>query len=333
MKISVIVPVRNEEDSIRELLDTLLTQSRPPDEVVITDGGSTDSTSEIISDYIRRGAPVKLIQTTAALPGRGRNLAAAEAKFEWLGFIDAGIRPAKNWLEALASRVEKDNAIDIVYGSWEPIIDSFFKECAAITYIPPPASVNGLLLRPRFIASTLMRREAWLAVGGFPESLRSGEDLVFMNRVEGAGFHSVSEPLAVVYWNIKPTLASTFKRFVAYSRSNIRAGLWRQWQAAIISRYFMLMLLLLPAVFLGLPWLCLPALSWILMLVSRGLVAIRRNRSCYPATITRNLKRLFLITPLLAVLDAAAIIGSINWLLKDSFRWHGEAVTEASDGA
>ena len=333
MKISVIVPVRNEEDSIRELLDNLLNQTRQPDEIVITDGGSTDSTREIIADYIRNQAPIRLIRATAALPGRGRNLAAAEAKFEWLGFIDAGIRPAKNWLEALASRVEKDNAIDIVYGSWEPVTDTFFKECAAIAYVAPPSSVNGLPLRPRFIASTLVRRDTWRAVGGFPETLRSGEDLVFMNRLESAGFRFVSEPLAVVYWNIKPTLATTFKRFVVYSRSNIRAGLWKQWQAAIFGRYLILTLLLLPAVFLGLLWLCFPIVCWILMLVSRGVVAIRRNRFCYPATITRNLKRLVVITPLLAVLDAAAIIGSVNWLLRDSFRWHGEAVTEVSDGA
>ncbi len=333
MKISVIVPVRNEEDSIRELLDNLLTQTRRPDEIVITDGGSTDSTREIITEYIRNQAPIRLIRATAALPGRGRNLAAAEAKFEWLGFIDAGIRPAKNWLNTLVSRVEKDDTLDVVYGSWEPITDSFFKECAAITYLPPPVLINGISTRPRSIASTLMRREVWRAVGGFPESLRSGEDLIFMNRVESAGFRFVFEPLAVVYWSIKPTLATTFKRFVAYSRSNIRAGLWRQWQAAIISRYLILTLLVLPAVFLGLPWLLLPVLCWIFMLVSRGVVAIWRNRSCYPATMTHNLKRLCVITPLLAVLDAAAIIGSINWLLKDSFRWHGETVTEVSDGA
>src|SRR6266496_6473760 len=216
MKISVIVPVRNEEDSIRELLDNLLTQTRRPDEIVITDGGSTDSTREIITEYIRNQAPIRLIRATAALPGRGRNLAAAEAKFEWLGFIDAGIRPAKNWLNTLVSRVEKDDTLDVVYGSWEPITDSFFKECAAITYLPPPVLINGISTRPRSIASTLMRREVWRAVGGFPESLRSGEDLIFMNRVESAGFRFVFEPLAVVYWSIKPTLATTFKRFVAY---------------------------------------------------------------------------------------------------------------------
>jgi glycosyltransferase involved in cell wall biosynthesis len=83
MKISVIVPVRNEENSIARLLDALLSQSLPPDEIVITDGGSTDSTTAIIQDYVNRGAPVRLIRTTHALPGRGRNLAAARAVNQW----------------------------------------------------------------------------------------------------------------------------------------------------------------------------------------------------------------------------------------------------------
>ena len=71
MKVSVIVPVRDEEDSIRTLLDGLLNQSRKPDEIVITDGGSTDSTTDIISGYILQGAPIKLIVTKMALPGHG----------------------------------------------------------------------------------------------------------------------------------------------------------------------------------------------------------------------------------------------------------------------
>ena len=65
MKVSVIVPVRDEEDSIRELLDSLLAQTRPPDEIVITDGGSVDATPQIIEDYKQRGAPVHLIRAEA----------------------------------------------------------------------------------------------------------------------------------------------------------------------------------------------------------------------------------------------------------------------------
>jgi len=98
MKVSVVVPVRDEEDSIRELLDSLLAQTRPPDEIVIADGGAVDATPQIIEEYIRKGAPVRLIRAGAALPGRGRNLAAAHASCEWLAFTDAGIRVANNWL-------------------------------------------------------------------------------------------------------------------------------------------------------------------------------------------------------------------------------------------
>ena len=49
-------------------------------------------------------------------------------------------------------------------------------------------SRDGVITRPRFIASSLMKRSVWRSVGGFPEDLRSGEDLLFMDRMETAGF-------------------------------------------------------------------------------------------------------------------------------------------------
>jgi glycosyltransferase involved in cell wall biosynthesis len=316
MEISVIVPVRNEEETIQNLLDGLLAQTRMPNEIVITDGGSTDATPEIIEDYFRRGFPVRLIRDKAALPGRGRNLAAAQASFGWLAFIDAGIRPAADWLAALAERAEAEDA-DIVYGGWEPAINSFFQECAAIAYVPPPAKSGASLMRPRFIASALMRREVWESVGGFPEDLRSAEDLLFMNKVADAKFRTVYAPDAMVRWSLQPTFGLTFKRFVSYARNNIRAGLWSSWQAAIFKRYWLLLLSALPAFVLGPRWLLLVPALWLLMLVARGLVAIWRNRTCYPASVGRNVFRLGILVPLIAVLDAAALIGSLQWFLKD----------------
>jgi glycosyltransferase involved in cell wall biosynthesis len=328
MEISVIVPVFNEADTIRPLLDSLLNQSLKPSEIVITDGGSVDATVQTIDEYIRAGNSIRLIRTDGALPGRGRNLAASAANFEWLAFTDAGIRPAKNWLEALARRAKQDEGIDVVYGAWEPVTDSFFKECGAIAYVPPPAPY-----RPRSIASTLMRRDTWRSVGGFPEDLRSGEDLLFMDKVEKAGFHFVFEPTALVYWNIKPSFTTTFHKFVAYSRSNIHAGLWRQWQAAILSRYLILALLTLPGFIFFRALLWIPLASWLLMLIARAVVAIRRNRICYPAGPVRNLKRLFVLAPLIATLDLATISGSVEWLLKDSFRRGRKTIVGAGDGA
>src|SRR5258708_22476368 len=167
MKISVIIPVRNEEDSIDALLSRLLEQTLLPDEIIITDGGSRDRTTSIIQGYIDRGAPVRLIRTNGALPGRGRNLASAHSIGDWLAFTDGGIRPEPNWLEALADKAEAQNA-DVVYGTWAPVIDSFFKECAAIAYVAPPIQVDGRPRRPRVIASALMRRSSGDKVRGFP---------------------------------------------------------------------------------------------------------------------------------------------------------------------
>jgi glycosyltransferase involved in cell wall biosynthesis len=312
--ISVVVPVRNEEDSIRALLDGLLRQTLPPDEIVIADGGSTDGTRRIVEDIIRKGSPIKLIVDDDSLPGRARNLAVANARNEWIAFIDAGIKPAPDWLARLAEKAAGD--VDVVYGTYDPITDSFFKECAAMAYVPPASATAEGPVRPQSIASALMHREAWRAAGGFPEDLRSAEDLVFMNRVERAGFRIVRAPRALVRWNIQPGFSSTFRRFVVYARHNIRAGLWREWQATIFVRYALLAILMLPAIFLGVRWLFVPLVGWFLLLLLRAIRALWKNR-IQSRGLGRRILCLLMLFPIIATLDAAAFVGSLIWLLSD----------------
>ncbi len=291
-----------------------------PDEIVITDGGSTDTTAQIIEEYIKRGEPVKLIREPAALPGRGRNVAIGHSSGEWLAFADSGTRPVPGWLGVLIERVERDPGVDLVYGAMEPIVDSFFKECAAIAYLPPPGEVDGGRARPNFLASALLRREVWHAVGGFREDLRSAEDILFMEAVEEKDFCIVHEPRGLVQWNIQPTAWRTFRRFVTYSRHNIRAGLWRRWQSAVFKRYTLLALSLLPLFLFGVRWLPVSLALWALMLVARSLVALRRNALVFPAGIGRNVLRLMLLVPLIALIDGATIVGTIDWLFRDRLR-------------
>jgi glycosyltransferase involved in cell wall biosynthesis len=319
IEISVVVPVRNEEDSVRALLDGLLSQTLPPAEIVLTDTGSIDATREIIEEFISRGAPMKLVREPAGLPGRGRNLAVANSRCDWIAFTDAGNRHGPDWLAELAEKIDDDAAVDVVYGTYEPVVDSFFKECAAMAYVPPPVEIEGALVRPTSIVSALMRRSVWEAVGGFPEHLRSAEDLLFLSSVEQKGFRIRRAPRAVVYWSIQPNLWRTFKRFVTYARNNIRAGLWRQWQAAIFQRYAVLAVLALPAIFFGARWLVVPLAGGIFLLVGRALKALRANRRSYPAGVGRNVLRAFALVPIIATLDAAAFVGSLNWLLLDLF--------------
>jgi glycosyltransferase involved in cell wall biosynthesis len=248
------------------------------------------------------------------LPGRARNLAVTNARNEWIAFIDAGIKPAPDWLARLAEKATGD--VDVVYGTYDPIVDSFFKECAAMAYVPPVSATTEGPVRPRSIASALMRREAWRTAGGFPEDLRSAEDLVFMNQVERAGFRIARAPRAVVQWNIQPGFLSTFRRFVVYARHNIRAGLWREWQAAIFVRYALLVVLALPAIFFGLRWLIVPIAGWFFLLLLRAARTLWKNR-IQSRGVGRNIFCLLMLLPIIATLDAAAFVGSLSWLLRD----------------
>ncbi|HWN10352.1 MAG TPA: glycosyltransferase [Pyrinomonadaceae bacterium] len=321
MKISVIIPVRNEASSIGELLKSLKNQTRLPAEIVITDTGSTDETVKIVEGFDAGEFPIHLIRTAHGMPGRGRNLGAARAENEWLAFIDAGVLPSERWLETLARPVKDSGTVDIVYGSFEPITDTLFEECAAIAFVPPPENVDGNKMRTRSIASALMRKSVWHDVGGFPEDLRSAEDLLFMDKIEAAGFKVAHAPEAKVRWSIQPTLWKTFSRFVSYSRSNIRAGLWAQWQGPIFRRYGMLLLLAVVALFLGRDWLPIEwlfvVLLWLVMMLARSVVAIRRNSECYPAGLGRNFARLAWLVAILVVIDMAAIVGTLQWVFSD----------------
>jgi glycosyltransferase involved in cell wall biosynthesis len=332
MKISVIVPVLNEENTICALLDGLCGQTRRPDEIVITDGGSTDNTAKLVEAYDSNGVKIRLFRELAALPGRGRNIGTANAENDWIAFIDAGIRPDPRWLEYLESAALADPELEVVYGSWEPVTDTFFKECAAISYVPPPNSRNGKSMRPHSIASCLIQRRVWRLVGGFPEHLRSAEDLLFMNEVERAGVRIGHAELAMVRWDLKDAIYPTFLRFITYSRNNIRAGLWKHWQRAIFRRYLFLAVAAILAIGSGWRWLAVPILFWMGLLFLRAIVAIRRNLDVYPAKIGKNILRLFLLVPILAVLDAAAMIGAVIWLFKDKFA-SDAALTGAKNGA
>lgn len=318
MKISVVVPVLNEEQSIRALLDGLLCQTRLPEEIVIVDGGSTDATPRIVEEYTAKTHSVRLIREFDALPGRGRNVGAAHATHEWLAFIDAGVRPATDWLAGIAERAESNPTVDVVYGAWQPVTDSFFKECAAIAYAYVPE--NGVDEQSRAILSSLMRRSVWQEVGGFSEQLRSAEDLLFMSKIDECGFKTAYAPDAVVSWSLPSSLRRTFRRFFIYSRNNLKAGLGRQWQVSIILRYVVLLAVAVVVSITTPRWPVVVVAILLLMFVARSIALLWRNRVRFPASLIHNVGRVLTLIPILITLDAATIAGAINWLLRDKLK-------------
>ena len=86
MKISAVIPAYNSEVTIGRAIDSVLKQTRPADEVLVVDDGSTDSTAEIIRSY---GDKVHLFQQENAGVSVARNAGVNAATGDWIAFLDA----------------------------------------------------------------------------------------------------------------------------------------------------------------------------------------------------------------------------------------------------
>ena len=71
MKLSVIVPAYNAEKTIRESLDSILHQTRPVDELIVVNDGSSDGTERILQEY-RDAYPACFRFRTVENGGQGR---------------------------------------------------------------------------------------------------------------------------------------------------------------------------------------------------------------------------------------------------------------------
>ena len=83
--LSVIIPNYNRAGLIGETLDNVFAQTRPPDEVIVVDDGSTDASVAVIERY---GSRVRLIRQANAGPGAARNRGLAEARGDLIQFMD-----------------------------------------------------------------------------------------------------------------------------------------------------------------------------------------------------------------------------------------------------
>lgn len=304
LPISLVVPLRNEEESLGRLVASVRRQTRPPDEVVLVDGGSTDRTVALARELAADDPRFRVVEAGEATPGRGRNVGAEAARNPWIAFTDAGITLDPDWLARLAAVAEADPSADIVYGNFEPDTNTFFEHCAALTYVPPRATREGASMRGPSIASALVRREIWRRAGGFPD-LRAAEDLIFMERAEALGARTRWAPEATARWQLQPTLARTFRKFALYSKHNVWAGRQRFWHYGVARQYALALPFVALAVVHSAWWLVVPAAG----LWARAALSVWRRREGRGLAWALNPARLAGVCLVLLAVDLATFVG------------------------
>lgn len=227
MNVSVIVTVKNEGKNqglaLRGLLDSLIDQTQPPDEVVVVDGGSTDDTLDIIAEY-REWLPLKVIAAPGSNISQGRNVAVGAAKGPLIAATDAGVILSPVWVEEI-SRPLKEESSNVVSGWFEADPYTDFEVVMGATVLPDLDEIDPDTFLPSS-RSVAFRKETWAAAGGYPEWLDYSEDLVFDLNLKAHSPPFIFAPYAVAFFRPRASLTAFFRQYYFYARGDGKANLW-----------------------------------------------------------------------------------------------------------
>lgn len=257
---SLICTVYNEENSIQDLLDSILQQSTLPSEVIIVDAMSNDNTWEILLKYTSAFKSKKISYRLLQKSGNRstcRNFAILHARSSTILVTDAGCTLDVNWVQNITKPLSKNSTVDVVSGYYMPtyspsknIVETVFQRClSAYTSVMPDKfkwlSAKEFLPSSRSIA---FKKSAWAAVKGYPENLDTAEDLLFARNLRDAGMNYELARDAIVYWPQKKSLSSAFVQFFKYARGDGQALYFRPQTPLIFARYAIGLALLVVAI-------------------------------------------------------------------------------------
>lgn len=188
VRLSVIIPAYNSAATLAALLDSLVGQAAEHDEIIVVDDASTDDTPTRVAGFpsvrsvchdINRGA------------GAARNRGARAAGAPLLLFLDADTVADPGLLARVATFFETHPAVDAASGAYlernperhafARYLDASEAAMRAADDGPAPGSLAGCVCA--------IRREAFLAVGGFSEDRRQAlEDIELGLRLARAGY-------------------------------------------------------------------------------------------------------------------------------------------------
>lgn len=230
--ISVIVPVYNGERYLRDCLRSILAQCHENLELIVVDDGSTDGTPSILDDFSSRDPRIMRLLADHAGASAARNAALAEARGEWIMFVDADdemLSPCL--LEAVAG--VGDSGVDVV--TFETSSDPADLADARDSALLPrhrcvadqtPRDQPQQVLDPRRLGPRIVdesfntvwnkayRREVVLHSGAqFPVGIHLGEDLLF--NLSFARAASTGRHLSLLgYYYRRDNSASVTQRFL-----------------------------------------------------------------------------------------------------------------------
>ena len=226
--VSIIVPVKNEQEMIDSCLKSLLNLDYHEYEVIIVDNGSTDGTFEIAGKTALGDNRVRLL-SSGGYTGAARNVGIFAAKGDIMAFIDGDCIAPSDWLKQLVNSLSSEPIttagvggpnipMDRIEGLWSVTINSMLQ-----TFLGSAGSIQVRLTKRDYVrslssANSAFRAELVRKVGGFDPRLFLCEDSDFSARLLRSGFKLRFAQNALVYH------ARDYHRLSNFGRHMFRYG-------------------------------------------------------------------------------------------------------------
>lgn len=214
LRVSAIVPTYNRAALLGETLESILSQSEPPDEVIVVDDGSTDDTQSVVRNCFPQAQYLRIANSGAPV---ARNAGAAQASGSWLWFCDSDDLWRPEYLARVRALIAAEPALRFVFGNFRLVRDGiwdghakfqdapdgFWRDLQVVRphgdWIFPDSLYERLLaFQPVFHSTLVVERRLFETIGGYNGRFaRTGsEDFEFVLRCAAHGpIGVVREPL------------------------------------------------------------------------------------------------------------------------------------------
>ncbi|MEO8048882.1 MAG: glycosyltransferase family 2 protein [Acidobacteriota bacterium] len=223
--LSVLIPCRNEVGSLGRCLASVIASDYPEDrlEVLVVDGASTDGTREVIAEWARSHARIRMLENPAGTTPAALNRGISAACGDVIARLDAHAALTPAYFSRAVEYLESSGA-DHVGGAMQTRAQREGPWAGAvIAALTHPFGVGGSRFRigrpepgekPRWVDTVFCgcwRREVFERIGGFNERLERGQDMEFNQRLRRAGGRILLAPELVTVYYARAELGSFWK--------------------------------------------------------------------------------------------------------------------------
>lgn len=260
--VSVILPCRNERETIKRCLELILSQSIPHGgyEVVVAEGDSDDGTCAVLEDIMRRDSRVRVVRNEGRIVSTGLNKALSIVRGRVIIRMDAHTDYAPDYLVTCVGALEKSGA-DNVGGPARTKAETFMERAIAAAYHSPFAVGGALFHNIDYegyvdtVTYGCWWKESFKRYGLFDEELVRNQDDEHNLRIIRGGGRIWQTPVIKSWYRPRGSLGALFRQYSQYGYWKVRViqkhrlpASWRH----LVPGAFVLALLVLPLLILGL---------------------------------------------------------------------------------